>query len=286
MKIAIPITASEEFSPHYGAATALACFEADDTTRVLQVTSMLKPADGTPCSWPDRLQVEGITVMLVGGMGRARGRVASFWVSKSSWACLRPAPPRWWRLISRARCNRAKAPAATTDITTIIITAIPTSMRVKATVTVHTEPSSPDAAMLATLSEREHETCFACGNPAGGTGLGLRFQLEPEAGAVVAEWRAPGWAISYGGVVHGGLIATALDSAMVHALFARHCCARTAELSVRYRHPVLPAGPCEVRARLLSAHGPVFRLEATLRQAGRLCARATATFMDSNYTTP
>ena len=69
MKIAIPITDTHEFSAHYGASSGLACFEADDDTRTLLIASVLTPIDGTPCSWPDRLHAEGVTVMLVGGMG-------------------------------------------------------------------------------------------------------------------------------------------------------------------------------------------------------------------------
>lgn len=69
MKIAIPITNTHEFSAHYGASCRLACFEADDITRAIRIESVLTPTDGSPCSWPDWLQSEGVTVMLVGGMG-------------------------------------------------------------------------------------------------------------------------------------------------------------------------------------------------------------------------
>ena len=68
MKIAIPLTDSREFSAHYGASSALACFEVDAPTRTLRAESQLLPL-GSPCSWPDWLHAEGINVMLVGGMG-------------------------------------------------------------------------------------------------------------------------------------------------------------------------------------------------------------------------
>lgn len=73
-----------------------------------------------------------------------------------------------------------------------------------------------------------------------------------------------------------------LDSAAVHALFARGLTALTAELNIRYRHPVLPAAPCDISARLLDRRGPVYRMEATLRQAGRVCARAIARGMNTS----
>ena len=147
-----------------------------------------------------------------------------------------------------------------------------------ATATARTE-SPPRAA----LHEREHPSCFACGAHAV-PGLGLCFMPsdpaeEDGAGAeTCAEWLPPAWAISYDNTVHGGLVATALDSTMVHTLFARGLAARTAELVVRYRHPVRPLVACALRGRFLGRRGPVHQLEATLRQSGRICARATATF--------
>jgi predicted Fe-Mo cluster-binding NifX family protein len=69
MKIAIPINEAYEFSAHYGAAYGVACFEADDSTRALRIESLLIPTEGSPCSWPDWFKKEGVTVMLVGGMG-------------------------------------------------------------------------------------------------------------------------------------------------------------------------------------------------------------------------
>ena len=151
---------------------------------------------------------------------------------------------------------------------------------------VNADLPTPTEAALDALHDAEHADCFACGSPDTGPGLGLRFRLSPDASDVAAEWRPPVWAIGYGGTVHGGLIATVLDSAMVHALFARGLLARTAELRIRYRHPVLPAAPCELAARMLRIRGSVFELEATLRQAGRLCARATSSFLNAPVPLP
>jgi acyl-coenzyme A thioesterase PaaI-like protein len=152
-----------------------------------------------------------------------------------------------------------------------------TTTIMEAGATVRTDLPSPHAETLAALQLREHRGCFACGTAEGG--LGLHFEVSSGDAGVVAEWQAPAWAIGYDNTVHGGLIATVLDSAMVHALFARGCCARTAELRIRYRHPVRPTEPCVVCARLIDVFGSAYRLESTLRQSGRLCARAYATFM-------
>ncbi|MFH1498438.1 MAG: PaaI family thioesterase [Verrucomicrobiota bacterium] len=153
--------------------------------------------------------------------------------------------------------------------------------RMTAIAIVNTDLPAPTATALNALHDAEHSGCFACGAPDVGPGLGLRFCLSTGSTDVAAEWRPPVWAAGYGGTVHGGLIATVLDSAMVHALFARGLLARTADLHIRYRHLVLPAAPCRLAARLLRVRGAVFELEATLHQAGRLCARATSRFMQA-----
>jgi acyl-coenzyme A thioesterase PaaI-like protein len=148
--------------------------------------------------------------------------------------------------------------------------------------TVRAEPSPPSESLRSALRRATHASCFACGEPASAApGLGLAFTVSPDGASVQAEWRAPAWAVGYDGLVHGGLLATALDAAMVHALFARGVVARTAALRIRYRQPVLTTAPCLVHARLQEKRGPLRRLSATLHQAGRLCVRADADFLSA-----
>lgn len=135
----------------------------------------------------------------------------------------------------------------------------------------------PTEEVLRATGRREHPGCFACGEPAAG-GLGLRFHVTSD-GGVAAGWACPPGGESYPGIVHGGLVATLLDAAMVHALFARGITARTGELQVRYHHAVRTAEPVNVTARPGASHGPLYRLEAEVRQHGVLCATARAKFM-------
>ncbi|MDD3178816.1 MAG: PaaI family thioesterase [Opitutaceae bacterium] len=125
--------------------------------------------------------------------------------------------------------------------------------------------------------QRTHSHCFACGEEAG-SGLGLLFRVGFD-GGVTADWSCPETYRSYEGILHGGLIATLLDSAMVHALFARGIVAMTAELRVRYRHPVRLGEPVTVAARLREHYGPLYCLEAAVRQQDAICATARAKFM-------
>lgn len=140
-----------------------------------------------------------------------------------------------------------------------------------------TAVAAPSDARLAALCAREHARCFAC-RPVAAGGLGLRFAVEPDE-TVTAQWMPPAGYESYAGVLHGGLLATVLDSAMVHALFARGVVARTGELTLRYRRPVQHAAPVTARAWLRSAYPPLFQLEAEIRQVGAVCVHARAKFM-------
>ncbi|MDD2763196.1 MAG: PaaI family thioesterase [Opitutaceae bacterium] len=125
--------------------------------------------------------------------------------------------------------------------------------------------------------QRAHPHCFVCGDPQAG-GLGLAFRVLPD-GGVAADWHCPSKSQGFDGILHGGLIATLVDSAMVHALFARGVVARTAELRVRYRHPVRAGHPVSVVARLCWQTGPLSCLKAEVCQEGAVRANAQGKFM-------
>lgn len=137
--------------------------------------------------------------------------------------------------------------------------------------------AAPTDVALRVLCVREHPACFAC-RPAAQGGLGLSFSVRSD-DSVVADWTCPTGGESYAGIAHGGLLATALDSAMVHALFAHDVVARTAELNVRFHKSVRSGEPTTVTAHLRDAHPPLFQLEAEIRQADALCVKARGKFM-------
>ena len=83
----------------------------------------------------------------------------------------------------------------------------------------------------------------------------------------------------YPGCLHGGIIATILDSAMTNCLFALGHQAVTAELSVKFRAPVRLRRSALVEARATRDLFPLFVMEADLSQDGDIKATATAKFM-------
>jgi uncharacterized protein (TIGR00369 family) len=136
-------------------------------------------------------------------------------------------------------------------------------------------PTLPPRA--AALTGDFHRDCFACGigNP---RGLGLEFSVETD-GTVAACWQPSGEYQSYAGRLHGGIIATLLDGAMVHALRHRGVHGVTAEMHIRYHHPVMLDEPVLIRGRVASRRHGLHFCEAELLQRSSPAVRAMAKFM-------
>jgi acyl-coenzyme A thioesterase PaaI-like protein len=123
-----------------------------------------------------------------------------------------------------------------------------------------------------------HAGCVVCGG-ANARGLRLRYS-RGEGDGVQAELDCDNSLEGYGGRLHGGVIAAALDGAMTHCLFALGRTAVTAELKVRFQHPVATGRPATVRARLERDLAPLYLLQAELVQDGVVKAAAAAKFME------
>ena len=122
-----------------------------------------------------------------------------------------------------------------------------------------------------------HRDCFACGAFNAG-GLSLHFETGAD-GTASAIWQpSPGFR-SYPDRLHGGVIAILLDSAMVHALFARGVAGVTAELTIRYLRSVGLLEPLQVSGRVESEKHGIFTCRADIHQAGIHTVRASAKFM-------
>lgn len=137
--------------------------------------------------------------------------------------------------------------------------------------------SAPAEGHRRAAQQRAHPHCFACGDKRTG-GLHLAFRVLSD-GGVAADWLCPAEFQGFDGLLHGGLIATLMDGAMVHALFARGVVARTAGLRVRYRQPVRAGHPAHVVARFCSRTGPLYCLQAEVCQEGAVRASAQGKFM-------
>jgi uncharacterized protein (TIGR00369 family) len=83
----------------------------------------------------------------------------------------------------------------------------------------------------------------------------------------------------YAGMLHGGVVSSLLDGAMVSCLLAKGLEAYTVDLRVRYHAPVVTGRTATIRAAWVKGRGPLQWLQANLEQDGKVCARARATFL-------
>lgn len=127
------------------------------------------------------------------------------------------------------------------------------------------------------LLQASHADCFACGVTSP-NGLGLHF-LVGEDGVARATWQPTPVFRSYPDRVHGGVLATLLDSAIVHALFAQGVAGVTAELNLRFLDKVDPGEPVEVTGRLENQRRGVYFCAAEVAQRGAVVVRALGKFM-------
>ena len=92
--------------------------------------------------------------------------------------------------------------------------------------------------------------CLVCGhdNP---HGLRLRLNVDQETGVVTCEFTPAAHHIGFEGIIHGGLLSTVLDEAMVWAaIWSEKRLCVCGELNVRFRHGVSVGQPLHVEARL------------------------------------
>ena len=119
-------------------------------------------------------------------------------------------------------------------------------------------------------------SCFGCGDPAG-----LRMPLPAEEGAseyeafLHFEERHQGGP----GIVHGGIVAAALDEAAGLLATWYRFPTVTARIFLRYRRPVPIDTELLARARVESARGRRIHVEAALLDGDEVLAEARAAFL-------
>ena len=108
--------------------------------------------------------------------------------------------------------------------------------------------------------------CFVCGseNP---KGLKCRFSVEGE--KVKSGFMTESWMAGYEGVVHGGIIGSVLDEALVWAAYAKTGrFGATAEIQIRFLNPLIIGVFCLVEGSMLEDKGKIWLVESRLIQDG------------------
>ncbi|MBT3278532.1 MAG: PaaI family thioesterase [Phycisphaerales bacterium] len=137
--------------------------------------------------------------------------------------------------------------------------------------------SDPTQERLEQTRSNYHARCLVCARPHDNA-LALEFEVCPD-GSVRSGFPCEESFEGYNGLLHGGVISSIVDGAMTNCLFAHGIVAVTADLNVRFRHPVELLVPLEVTAKITLNTGPLYHLEARLTQCGVLKAKAAAKFM-------
>jgi uncharacterized protein (TIGR00369 family) len=122
--------------------------------------------------------------------------------------------------------------------------------------------------------------CLVCGrhNP---HGLQLSLHVDDTTGAIHTTFTPTQHHIGFEGVIHGGVIATVLDEAMVWAATwaGRRFCL-CGELSVRFRRPGIIGQPLFVTASIEKSRAKVIRTIGQITDANnQLIASGAATYM-------
>jgi acyl-coenzyme A thioesterase PaaI-like protein len=127
------------------------------------------------------------------------------------------------------------------------------------------------------IEDNSHRNCFACGF---GNGVGLRLKFHRnEDGSVWGDFFAHPKFEGYSGILHGGIIATLLDSAMTNCLLMAKIPALTGRLSIKYSVPICTGLVVRLEAKILDKFHGVFLLEGKAFVKGNKVASAEAKYM-------
>jgi uncharacterized protein (TIGR00369 family) len=121
--------------------------------------------------------------------------------------------------------------------------------------------------------------CLVCGrdNP---HGLHLDLHVDADTGTVSTQFTPTAHHIGFEGIIHGGVLATVLDEAMVWAATwgGRRFCV-CAEMTVRYLRSAAVGQPLRVEARLTSDR-KVIQCEGLIREtAGKTLTTASGKYI-------
>lgn len=130
-------------------------------------------------------------------------------------------------------------------------------------------------------TQNGHAYCLLCGARNSGS-WGLRFRATGD-GTVHATFQAHPGLQGYEGLLHGGVVAALLDAGMTHCLFHHGIQAVTGDLHIRFVEPVPCRAVLEIRALVVRATPPLYRLRAELVHDEHVMAWAEGRFMQRRH---
>jgi acyl-coenzyme A thioesterase PaaI-like protein len=110
------------------------------------------------------------------------------------------------------------------------------------------ERAAAEIELEAGVLKAEPHGCFACGDV---NDIGLHLQIRPMPGGAWAELTLAEHFQGWGGVVHGGILATILDDVMSWSLTELDFWGMTVRLDIRFRKPALTGRRLRAEGRLV-----------------------------------
>jgi uncharacterized protein (TIGR00369 family) len=133
---------------------------------------------------------------------------------------------------------------------------------------------------MSTLELPHTPGCLVCGR-ANPNGLRLSLSVHPETGLVTVPFTPQPHHVGFEGIIHGGLLATVLDEAMVWAATwsGRRFCV-CGEMTVRFRHSAPIGQTLTCTARIASSRRGLIETTGEVRTAdGTLVCTATGKYV-------
>lgn len=119
------------------------------------------------------------------------------------------------------------------------------------------------------MDREQYSMCFGCGrdNP-----HGLHLDVQGQAdGSWQASFVPLDYHCGWPGVVHGGILSTALDEVMSYIVFGKGQAAVTAKMTIEFKNPASPGDNLVIRAtpvretrRVVDAEGEIRKSDGTL----------------------
>ena len=133
---------------------------------------------------------------------------------------------------------------------------------------------SIDLQRLDALRRKHHNQCCACNNQL----YRLKFTCDDNQ-TLVTIWNPDANVGSYPNTLHGGVQSLLIDEAMTCCLMAHDVIGVTADLRIRYRHPIVLTAPLEIRTHVTASNPPLYQVQTEIIQSGKRCVLARGKFM-------
>lgn len=119
----------------------------------------------------------------------------------------------------------------------------------------------------------EDNNCFVCGinNP-----IGLKAIFKKGDGISFCKIKIPYTYQGWNGIVHGGIIASLLDDAMIYACNSLGYLCVTAEINIKYSKPLPVLKNIEINAEVEEIKKKIIFTKSKLLLDGEIIAKATA----------